>query len=57
MVEFSALSGETYSVPFVGFLFMITFSSSAILSLTGIRTSVLIIITNERKVDKVDTVS
>ena len=42
MVKFSALSGEIYGVPFVGFLFMIAFSSSVRLSLIGIGTSIFI---------------
>ena len=41
-MEFSALSGETYGVSFDGFLFMIVFSLSVLLSLIGIGTSVLI---------------
>ena len=42
MVECGALSGETYDVLFVGFLFMIAFSSSARLLLIGIATSIFI---------------
>ena len=57
MVIFSALSEERYSVHFVGFLLMITSSSSTRLSLIGIGTSVLIAITNERKVDKIDDIA
>ena len=57
MVKFSALSEERYSVHFVGFLFMITSSSSTRLSLIGIGTSVLIAITNERKIDKIDDIA
>ena len=44
MVECGALSGETYGVLFVGFLFMIAFSSSARLLLIGIATSIFIVL-------------
>ena len=44
MVKLSAISGEIYGVPFVGFLFMIELSSSIRWSLIGIGTSVIIVL-------------
>ena len=44
MVKLSMISGETYGVPFVGFLFVIELSSSVRWSLRGIGTSVIIVL-------------
>ena len=44
MVKLSMISGETYGVPFVGFLFVIELSSSVRWSLRGIGTSVVIVL-------------